>query len=236
MANAWSGTAAGGTSDSQPSGSERVRSKPQKATSYDPAMSIAKDFAKRAALQTQNADRIEVEREVLAWCEGQVSAWKAHTTMSKSDSGIPLDRWLELNYAAEKAGIGQYGGSASFLETLDQQRAKRTKDSMDETDARRAALEIPKVKPSEIQTGPLSTSIPSDDQPQFMRAGSNAAAIQRFKSEHGGSSAALEAWCRSQLRNYREYLRAFSTKSLSPRLTPEEWLKTNFRSVRGGNR
>jgi hypothetical protein len=163
------------------------------------------------------------------WAEGNVKHWEAHAKMTRGQTDIDLTRWLTLNFVQE------YGGSAEFLADLDAKRAAATKRSMDETDRRRDGLEIPKTKPNDIQTGPLSTSLPGDV-PEFMRAGNADAEIVRFKAEHA-SEPDLEQWIKVQLAQHKEYIRVFKAKSLVPRLSPAQWLRARMyeRKFLGGN-
>lgn len=213
-------TALGGSDDMQTTGN-RVRSsapvRPEK--TYDPEMSIARDFAKRMARQTENADRIETERNVIAWAKGQIDTWKQYATLSKGEAGVPLERWLSLNWAMA------YGESGNFLNDLDAQRAKNAKKAMDEADSKRADLEVPRTKPNDVQRGPL-TSLPYQD-PPFFRGGE---ALANFRAEHGPDPR-LIAWARKQLMDYAAYLRS-TAKSLNQPMTARRWLEINFKAER----
>jgi hypothetical protein len=225
----------GGTSDPQPEGSERVRSRRNTLPIYDKQMVPPGQFGSPEAeawvkkIQRNNANRVE-DDALATWAQGQVTAWQQYVKTRSLSMPISLTEWLDCNWAADN------GGSADFLERLDAIRSKKAQDGIDASDAKYEATKRsgyaqpgPKGRSEDIDAAEGRTS-PAGPPSDAERA------VQSFRAEHG-QWVEVERWCRSQMKAYREYLRAFGRSSLAERLTPEQWLKVNFRAAReGGSR
>jgi hypothetical protein len=233
--SARSNTAAGGSADPQPRNSENVRSKQSmETTQYNPDMStqksgrlreIVRDLTDKAN-QRGNANRVE-EDDVAKWAQGEVTAWADHIRKPTLASPIPLEKWLTTRLP-------------DLLSDLDQKRAAQTKQNIYESEGNRDAAVIgsgyeePAVPRRGMEDVDVATSgggtLPPKGPPSEAER-----AVQSFRSEHRHIEG-LEAWARQQLKEYRQYLRAFGSKTQGQRLTAKEWLQANFRSERGGLR
>lgn len=208
-------SAPGGSSDPMARNSERVRSTPQKATTYDPPQTIALDWAARQSVQFYNADKGSAAKYAAEWALGQVSEWENHINRDQS--------------LAEKIDfLGWLNGSAkSFFEQLDKQRGIKTKDAIKESDRRyRKEMEPgyqtpgPHINGEEDQKAIGGQLDPATLDPDERT-------LNTFCAQRSWLPEVVE-FARKELAMFRAYRKRFRTE-----LTFKDWLAANPPTRRG---